>query len=398
VIFTPQWLVDFMVRLARPHRARCRVLEPACADAPFLHAFAEAFGRHHELLGVEIDADRLRLARHRLPEATFLEEDFLLWEPQSCPERSEWEGFDIIIGNPPYGIIGDASHYPLHVLKERKSLYRRRTSTWHGKYNIYGAFIEKAVRLLAPDGRLVFVVPASWLVLDDFRKLRRFLAESGRLKVFYLSKVFPRRQISVVVLVLERGGEGIELIEATDTRWLARDVYHGEMIRFESAEWLALEREGIPLGECFSIHFFAARSPEVKQHPAVSSTPSEDLVPVLTGRNLHAGWIDYDTCYSGLWLPRERAVELRAFYGFSHLVVAHTKGTRVVCAVDQRCYPWREEFHLVPKREGLNLYHIMEYLHSEPIQRGLRTLYRDFVPHLTATMLAGIPWPKSLVD
>mgnify|MGYP001770892514 FL=1 len=52
----------------------------------------------------------------------------------------------------------------------------------------------------------------------------------------------------------------------------------------------------------------------------------------------------------------------------------------------------------MPKREGLNLYHIMEYLHSEPIQRGLRTLYRDFVPHLTATMLAGIPWPKSLVD
>lgn len=71
-----------------------------------------------------------------MPFATFYEEDFLLRQPN--------ESFDIVIGNPPYGIIGDASHHPIHLLKERKGLYKRRFQTWYGKYNIYGAFIEQA--------------------------------------------------------------------------------------------------------------------------------------------------------------------------------------------------------------------------------------------------------------
>ncbi len=92
-------------------------------------------------------------------------------------------------------------------------------------------------------------------------------------------------------------------------------------------------------------------------------------------------------------MPRERAVELRSFYGFAHLVVAHTKGTRVVCAFDERCYPWREEFHLLPRVEGLDLVAIMRHLNSDQIQRYMAQLYREFVPHLTASMLKRMPLP-----
>lgn len=385
VVSTPHDLVEFMVRLAQPSRRRCRVLEPACAEAPFLASFMQHYGREHELVGVEIDPERLQRARLRLPRADFVEADFLLWEP-AAP-------FDIILGNPPYGIIGDASHYPIHALKERKRLYRQRSSTWHGKFNIYGAFIERAVNLLAAGGKLVFVVPASWLVLDDFHRLRRYLAQSGKLHVYYLGRVFPKRNVSAVVLMLEKGGQGLLLYDGMDDVKVALPEYGGEMIRFETDEWLRFEREGVALGDLFDIRF-AARSTEVRAHPAVALEKREGYVPILTGRNLHAGWIDYDTCYSGLWMPHERVVELRTFYGFPHLVVAHTKGARVVCAYDERCYPWREEFHLVPKAGGLDLPSIREHLNSEPVQRYVRQLYRDFVPHLTASMLRRIPLPQ----
>jgi adenine-specific DNA-methyltransferase len=89
----------------------------------------------------------------------------------------------------------------------------------------------------------------------------------------------------------------------------------------------------------------------------------------------------------------ERAAELRAFYGFPHLVVAHTKGTRVVCAIDERCYPWREEFHLIPKYAGIDLHAVMEWLNSMSIQYYVESLYRDFVPHLTLAMLTKLPLP-----
>lgn len=382
VVYTPPALVEFMVSLAAPTVSPCTVLEPACADAPFLRAFAGRYGGTHTLTGVEINPDSLQGALRLLPSATFHEADFLLWDTE--------ERFDIIIGNPPYGIIGDGSHYPIHLLKERKAQYRARSSTWRGKYNIYGAFIERAVNLLKPEGKLVFVVPASWLVLDDFQALRAFLAQMGRVRVFYLGRVFPKRNVSAVVLVLERGQQGLELYDGMERLALRKERYTGEIIRFEAEDSLQVERVGIPLGEVFHI-YFAARSPEIRRHPAVRSEPGEGLVPVLTGRNLRAGWIDYDTCYSGWWFPKERAPELRSFYAFPHLVVAHTKGTSVVAAVDERCYPWREEFHLVPKEHGIDLHAVCDYLNSERVQEYVRSLYRDFVPHLTATMLRKIP-------
>lgn len=383
---TPVDLVKFMVALAKPPDRRCRVLEPACGDCPFLEAFAQCYGFQHEFVGIDIDPNAIIRSKVRLPFATILEGDFLLWQPN--------ERFDIIIGNPPYGIIGDASHYPIHILKDRKDIYKQRFRTWHGKFNIYGAFIEHAVNLLKPEGKLVFVVPASWLVLDDFAKLRLFLANSGHLSVYYVGKVFPRRNVSCVVMVFEKSSKGMNLYDGR-TLVVSKPNYKGELIRFETPQALSFEQSGIPLERLFEIHF-AARSPEIRSHPQVSTKPQSGLVPVLTGRNLKTGWIDYEHCYSGFWMPREAAPTLRFFYGFPHIVIGHTKGTRVVAALDERCYPWREEFHLVPKVDGLDLHSIVHYLNSEPVQEYVYALYRDFVPHLTLTMLKRVPIPQAL--
>lgn len=388
-VATPKEIVSFMIEQAAPHKTQpCKVLEPACGNAPFLTAFAERYGPHHEFLGIEIDPETAQRTRHHFSAGAILAGDFLLWQPD--------KKFDIVIGNPPYGIIGDASHYPIYKLKERKEAYRARFSTWRGKFNIYGAFMEHATQLLAPDGRLIFVVPASWLVLDDFILLRKYFALMGKLRVYYLGKAFPKRSVSVVVVVLERGQQGLELYEGT-RKVVDKPVYHGEIIRFETPAMVAFEQGGIPLSHYFSVHF-AARSPEIRRHPAVVFEPQPHCVPVLTGRNLHAGWIDYESCYSGLWMPKERAGELRSFYRFPHLVVAHTKGSQVVAAVDERCYPWREEFHLVPKVKEIDLWAVERYLNSERVQEYVATLYRDFVPHLTATMLKRIPLPPTMVS
>ncbi|MCS7223641.1 MAG: methyltransferase domain-containing protein [Armatimonadetes bacterium] len=384
---TPPDLVEFMVSLCHPTKSRCRVLEPGCGDCPFLLAFAQRYGFHHELVGIDIDPEAVRAAKRNMPTATIIEGDFLLWEPDGR--------FDIIIGNPPYGIIGDGSHYPIHSLKEKKGIYRNRFWTWQGKFNIYGAFIEQAVKLLNEGGKLVFVVPASWMVLDDFAKLRLFLAHSGHLTIYYFGRVFSDRRVSCVVMTLEKGRKGISLHDGLSPVSRRTD-YAGELIRFETPEWLAFEKSGPPL-ECFFHIHFAARSPEVRAHPLVSTTPKSSLVPVLTGRNLKSGWIDYQNCYSGLWMPQEAAPTLRFFYAFPHIVVGHTKGTRVVAAVDDRCYPWREEFHLVAKADGLDERAIAAYLNSEVVQDYVRSLYRDLVPHLTLPMLSRIPIPQEFI-
>ncbi len=387
-VATPAEIVRRMVVLAEPLGTPSAVLEPACGDARFLRCFGATFGFHHRLVGVEIRPLHPSLAFEDEPVIQLIKADFLLWEPN--------ENFDIVIGNPPYGIVGDESHYPLHVLRERRAEYKRRISTWRGKYNLYGAFIEKSVHLLKPGGRLVFIVPTTWLVLDDFILLRRFLALRGELEVFYVGRVFPKVNVSCVILRFTSGRSGLWLYDWAGCRDKPRLVVHkphyeGELIRFETPEWLEFEQSGVPIGDLFHIHF-AARSPEFRKCGLVISEPREGYVPVLTGRNLKRGFIDYETCYSGWWMRREDAVQLRAFYGAPHLVVGHTKGAQLVGAIDWRCFPWREEYHLIP-RAGVqvDLCAAERYLNSERVQAYLQSLYRDLTPHLTKTMLAKVP-------
>ncbi|MGQ9806458.1 MAG: TaqI-like C-terminal specificity domain-containing protein [Chlorobiales bacterium] len=391
-VYTPKVIIDFMLsRLKCSDSQTLSVLEPACADAPFLSAFQEKFGKQHALVGVEIDTDAM--PKPDLENFEFRGEDFLLWKTDRC--------FDVVLGNPPYGIIGHESHYPISALKAVKAEYRARSSTWRGKYNIYGAFIEQSVKLLKPNGQLCFIVPSTWLVLDDFILLRKFLAEQGELHVHYLGKAFTSVNVVAVVLHFIKNGENQNVPCAAhlydrETLRVKWENYSGDLITFEDDFTRQFERRNqARLGDLFHIHF-AARSPEVKKSAIVFSEKAEDRTPLLTGRNLKPNAIDYETNYTGLYVEQYRAKELRAFYGFPHIVVGHTKGAKVVAAFDERCYAWREEFHLVPKRR-ISEKAVVAYLNSEQVQRYVATLYRDLTPHLTKTQLARLPIPTDLL-
>ncbi|NHK39077.1 TaqI-like C-terminal specificity domain-containing protein [Thermus thermophilus] len=380
---TPPGLVRFMVGLAEAPKGG-RVLEPACADGPFLRAFREAHGTGYRFVGVEIDPHALDLP----PWAEGVVADFLLWEPG--------EAFDLILGNPPYGALGAGARLPAPL----RAAYRQRFSTWRGRYNLYGAFLEKGVRLLREGGTLCFVVPAGWMVLEEFALLRTFLAREGALEVYYLGRAFPGLKVRATVLRFRKGGRGLWLYDAEGKPpepLLEDPLWQGEMVRFPHPEALALEREGLPMGRLFRLHF-AARSPEVRAHPLTQKAPGPGLVPVLTGRNLLPGRIDYETPYSGLYFPQAEVHRLKPFYAFPRLVVGHTRHYRVVAAWDGRAYPWREEFHLLPK-EGVRVdwEGVVAYLNGPLAQAYYRGLYREVVPHLTRAMLERFPLPKDLV-
>jgi hypothetical protein len=76
-------------------------------------------------------------------------------------------GFDVVIGNPPYGA----------VLGEEDIAYLRKGyATATSELDTYGLFIEKATNVCKPQGRISMIIPTGWYSGVRFSSLRRFVA------------------------------------------------------------------------------------------------------------------------------------------------------------------------------------------------------------------------------
>lgn len=90
------------------------------------------------------------------------------------------QGFDIVIGNPPWASYSGRQRVPLR--REVAALYAARFRSAHGWLSAQGLFLERAQELLREGGRLGLVVPAQLCDLDGFRPVREVLAAQGEVQ------------------------------------------------------------------------------------------------------------------------------------------------------------------------------------------------------------------------
>ena len=111
------------------------------------------------------------------------------------------DGFDIVIGNPPYiqsrNITDDAErHY-----------YWDKYATDTNHSDVFSFFVQKSIALLKDKGYLGLVLPATWLQLPSFASMRRILLTSCEIKsivTFESMKVFESSGIQPLILIAQR--------------------------------------------------------------------------------------------------------------------------------------------------------------------------------------------------
>lgn len=106
---------------------------------------------------------------NQLVESWLIQGDFLLEEQTGK--------FDYIVGNPPY-LRQEVIPEPL--LKE----YRLRYKTMFDRADIYIAFNERALSLLAPNGNLGFICSDRWMKNRYGRLLRSYISKEYNLKIY----------------------------------------------------------------------------------------------------------------------------------------------------------------------------------------------------------------------
>jgi adenine-specific DNA-methyltransferase len=394
-VSTPVDVVDFMIDVSGIKRWEgLNILEPGCGFCSFTR---EIYCDHPDntFWGVEINPKVYEVISKKFPCFNIVFGDFLLWQTD--------ERFDLVIGNPPYGIPG-SKRYPIRVPEETREKYRRLFETAKGKYNMYGYFIEKGVKLLKEGGRLVYIVPSTFMILDEFSKLREFLSRTGELDIYYLGRGVFEKNVGVSVIVVTKDPSLRGVLKLYEVRnyltrdmklWYVKTDFKGEIIRFENEETRKFEEGKPKLGDLFKI-YFGPTTANYRNYPKFSPVPKPGYVCVLKGDNIKPNVIDYKSCHSGIWVPKDAVGELKKYFTVPHIVVRDTAGGNVVAAIDDKGYPWLEQNHLIPKAplSMEELRKITEYLNSKEVQWYVRTLYKDITPHTTITQLKLLPLPK----
>lgn len=191
-------ILDLAGYTANRDLAELRLLEPSCGDGVFLteavRRLASAAARtdrdlselERAITAFDIDPASVKKTQsavsvvlrdhgvpavkaRRLSSRWIRRADYLL-EPD--PVR-----FDVIVGNPPYVRI---EQLPSLLQAE----YRARYKTLYDRADLYVAFIERSLQLLAPLGVLSFICADRWLVNKYGSALREFITAGFNLRTY----------------------------------------------------------------------------------------------------------------------------------------------------------------------------------------------------------------------
>jgi type I restriction-modification system DNA methylase subunit len=110
-------------------------------------------------------------------------------------------GFDCVIGNPPYRVMGKED-----VSNSEKQYLEQKYQSFQYKADLYHLFIERGIGLLKPKGLLGFITPNTWFTLQFTKNLRHFVLENSLIRkiTIFNHQVFDEANVDTAIEVFEK--------------------------------------------------------------------------------------------------------------------------------------------------------------------------------------------------
>ena len=278
-----------------------RVLEPAVGRGALLLPLLQRFENHDtRLVCVDTDADSLEHVRAALQprgiHAAYVNEDFVEWAT-----RQPSSSFDCILMNPPFA--GSRRDCRRLQLRQLECDHHPPTAPIPAE----AAFTYLAHRLLAPDGRLLAVLPCSVIMSESLAWLRSLLFRTGSVDYVY---EFPpgtfRTVDSKVYLLVFRKGR------PRPTKLVKPDL--------QRSKRLTLPRQTpVPPRLDFAYHVGDLRMRILKHHSTLRWKPLGDVARIFRGTVPSAprpdGVVHSTHFTKGQWRPPGGQENARAFHG-----------------------------------------------------------------------------------
>jgi adenine-specific DNA-methyltransferase len=350
---TPSTVVDLMVGKLFRNGAPApdaTVLDPGCGSGVFLDGMVRWCEHHNvelpHLVGIDSDPARVAFCRERfsgMEKIEIRDADFLL---------AESGHFDYVIGNPPYVAITGLS-------SDERFEYRKQYVTAQGRFDLYLLFFERALSLLNPGGRLVYITPEKFLYVNTAAPLRRLLNDENVEELHFLDEeTFGDLVTYPMISTITKGRPGAEtLVRLRDN---TTRVVH---LPPDSRSWLpavlgaAHDSETLTLEDiCLRVSCGVATGADsvfVVRTADLDEGLKDFAYPTISGRQLapdgatvesHSMLVPYDL--AGRLIPEEKLGELGRYLS------EPTRRSKLLArtCVDRK--PWYA-FHETPPLEDL---------------------------------------------
>jgi adenine-specific DNA-methyltransferase len=239
--------------------------------------------------------------------------------PEALNDEGDFIGFDVLIGNPPYGNL---------FKTEDKKIIKNRYKTHQYKFDAYIYFMELAIDLLTVDGLMSFITPTLWLTLESNLILRKILLKSYDLLHINIlgEKVFEEAVVNTCSYLLQKSSSLIINYKNTETQFDKSLIYEDINL---SINYSLNPQERLITDKIKSKSNVLSDFGEVIQGITAYDSYSGQDKEVIKTRAYHASekkdhtyekWLDgknlnrYEVCWDGQWIsygswlaaPREK--------------------------------------------------------------------------------------------
>ena len=202
VVYTPNLIVDYIVDKTIKKNTKS-ICDPACGTGSFLISAVKRLHKltnekissiienkiyGYDILDEHIEYTKLLLTLYML----YMREDSQIsFNLKTCNSLViDWnkefkEGFDVVLGNPPYIRIQDIS-------ENEKIQLTKKWITCNGSYNIYFTFFELGMNILNKKGVLGYITANSFFTSFAGKTLRKWLQENR-----YIDKILDFTHLTI---------------------------------------------------------------------------------------------------------------------------------------------------------------------------------------------------------
>lgn len=367
-----------------------RAFEAAQGQSDMFGADAAIANENKEKKGeIEVQLKKMAEALRELETGKIYENAFE-WRiefPELLGPEGNYSGFDIVIGNPPYGVA--LSDMDKASLKEKYL---------HQDYQLdtYLIFMELGLRIAKENGQLAFIVPNTWLTNLKLKKIRSHITSDNYVSAIahYSRKIFDEavvdtqtlfarktnsRNENVIVKVFD-GPQSSASHVADQNEWAAMA---GESINiFMREEEILLRRQlehgSVKLGTVVNLVVGMKPYQTGKGNPKQTASDVANRVfdadmkiddsykPLLRGSDIQkyrvswkgSNWIKY-----GAWLAEPR---LSANFGAERKIVIRQTGDSLIAALDKEQFVCMNNLHVLTlKDSALSLEYILAIVNSK---------------------------------